>query len=89
MKSKPVTANSAIALQRWLRPALTPVGANKDYAEFRQQLEGLDGLLRGRHLESMAMDFAREGAGQAASVAQLRQRMEFGVRVIRVSSPSI
>jgi hypothetical protein len=82
MKSKPVSATSAIALQRWLRPALTPVGANKDYAEFRQQLEGLDGLLRGSHLETMAMDFAKAGAGQA-SVAQLRQRMEFALKALR------
>jgi hypothetical protein len=65
MKSKPVSATSAIALQRWLRPALTPVGANKDYAEFRQQLEGLDALLRGSHLETMAMDFAKAGAGRS------------------------
>lgn len=82
MKSKPVSATSAIALQRWLRPALTPVGANKDYAEFRQQLEGLDALLRGSHLETMAMDFAKAGAGQA-SVAQLRQRMEFALKALR------
>ena len=61
--TKAVTPN--IALQSWLRPALTVVGANKDYAEFRQLLESVDSLLRGRHLEAMALDFAKEGAGKA------------------------
>jgi hypothetical protein len=53
-----------IALQSWLRPALTVVGANKDYAEFRQMLESVDSLLRGSHLEAMALDFAKEGGGR-------------------------
>ncbi len=82
MTSKPRNVSASIALQLWLRPALTPVGANKDYAEFRQLLDGLDRLLRGSHLESMAMDFAKEAAGQA-SVAHLCQRMESAIKALR------
>jgi len=66
-----------IALQSWLRPALTPVGPNKDYGQFRDQLEAVDRLLRPSHLESMAMDFAQEGF-ESASAGQLRRRLEFG-----------
>ncbi|MCC5023005.1 MAG: hypothetical protein J6386_09530 [Candidatus Synoicihabitans palmerolidicus] len=29
-----------VALKTWLRPDLTPVGPNKDYAAFRDQLGG-------------------------------------------------
>ena len=78
--TKAVTPN--IALQSWLRPALTVVGANKDYAEFRQLLESVDSLLRGSHLEAMALDFAKEGAGEVSFV-QLRNRMDFGLKALR------
>lgn len=36
------TVGQTIALQSWLRPALTHVGANKDYAMFREQIETVD-----------------------------------------------
>ena len=54
------TVVEAVAIQSWLRPALTHVGANKDYTLFREQLDAVDGLLRRSHLESMALDFAIE-----------------------------
>ena len=44
-----------IVLQSWLRPALTEVGANKDYEKFRDHLEAVDGLLGTAHLEALAM----------------------------------
>jgi hypothetical protein len=74
-----------IAIQSWLRPALTPVGANKDYALFREQLEGVEALLRGSHLESMAMDFAVEGFEQA-SVREQRARTAFALKALRVEA---
>jgi hypothetical protein len=58
------------------------VGANKDYAEFRQMLEAVDRLLRGSHLEAMAVDFAKEEAGEVSFV-QLRNRMEFALKALR------
>ncbi len=73
-----------IGIQSWLRPALTHVGANKDYALFREQLEGVDALLRGSHLESMAMDFAVAGAFEQASVREQRARTRFALKAVRV-----
>jgi hypothetical protein len=72
-----------IAIQSWLRPALTHVGANKDFALFREQLDGVDGLLRGSHLESMAMDFAMVGF-ESASVREQRARTRFALKALRV-----
>jgi len=74
-----------IALQSWLRPALTPVGPNKDYAQFRDQLDAVDKLLRSSHLESMALDFARVGY-ESAAAAPLRRRMEFGLKALRLEA---
>lgn len=59
------------------------MGPNKDYGQFRGQLDAVDRLLRGSHLESMALDFAREGF-ESADAGQLRGRMEFGLKALRV-----
>jgi len=74
-----------IAIQSWLRPALTYVGANKDYALFREQLEGVDVLLRASHLEAMALDFAVAGYEQA-SKRQQRARQQFALKALRVET---
>ena len=73
-----------IVIQSWLRPALTHVGANKDFALFREQLETVDALLRGSHLETMAMDFAVAGAFKQASVREKRARTRFALKALRV-----
>ena len=73
-----------IAIQSWLRPALTPVIANKDFAVFREQLERVGGLLEGSLLEDMAMDFAVTGQ-EGASVAHLRRRKESALKALRAS----
>lgn len=44
--TKQASVGQTIAIQSWLRPALTPVGANNDYALFREQLDTADALLR-------------------------------------------
>ena len=72
------SAGETVALQSRLRPALTHVAANKDYALFRQQLETLDTLLRDSHLESMALVFAVEGLEQA-SVRRQAARQQFAL----------
>ena len=82
-KERPI--GETIAIQSWLRPALTHVGANKDYALFREQLEGVDGLLRGSHLEAMAMDFAVVGF-EGASVREQRARKRFALKALRVET---
>ncbi|MCC5024703.1 MAG: hypothetical protein J6386_18755 [Candidatus Synoicihabitans palmerolidicus] len=73
-----------IALQSWLRPALTTVGPNKDYGQFREQLDAVDRVLRASHLESMAMDFARVGF-ESVDAGQLRRRLEFARKALRVN----
>ena len=62
-----------------------PVGANKDYANFREQLDGVEALLQGSHLESMATDFAVEGFEQA-SVRERRARATFALKALRVEA---
>jgi len=82
-KQRPIT--ETVAIQSWLRPALTHVGANKDFALFREQLDGVDALLTGSHLESMAMDFAQAGY-EEASVRQQRARKVFALKALRVET---
>jgi len=81
--TKKGAVRETIAIQSWLRPALTPVGANKDYATFRDQLEAAERLLVDSHLEAMALDFAREGF-EEASPKQLRHRLEFARKALRI-----
>lgn len=64
---------------------MTHVGANRDYAVFREQLEGVDTLLGGSHLESMAMDFAVMGF-EEASVREQRARRRFALKALRVET---
>lgn len=72
-----------IALQTWLRPALTPVGPNKDYAAFRDQLAGVDQLLVNSHLESMALDFAR-ASWPREDMSGLSRHLNFALKALRV-----
>lgn len=81
--TKKATVGQTIAIQSWLRPALTAVGANKDYAKFREQLEAVDALLERAHLEAMALDFAAEGFEQA-SLRQQVARRQFALKALRV-----
>lgn len=83
--TKETTARETVALQSWLRPALTHVGANKDYAKFRAQLDAVDTLLRQSHLESMALDFAAEGFEQASPRQQVARR-QFALKALRVET---
>lgn len=81
--TKVTAVRETVALQSWLRPALTPVGANQDYRQFREQLDAVDGLLRGSHLEAMALDFAREGFEEASARQQVA-RGQFALKALRV-----
>lgn len=83
--TKKGAVRETIAIQSWLRPELTPVGANKDYASFREQLEAVERLLVDSHLEAMALDFAVEGWEQA-SVRQQRARRQFALKALRVET---
>lgn len=84
MKQRREGVGADIAIQSWLRPALTPVGANKDYEQFRDLLARVDALLRDAHLETLAMDLALEGF-EAADRRQLKARKRFAMTALRVS----
>jgi len=90
-RHKPIAMNKqrrvgeTIGIQSWLRPALTPVMANKDFAAFRDQLEQMSGLLESSLLEDMAMDFAVEGQ-EGASAQRLSRRKEFALKALRVET---
>jgi hypothetical protein len=73
-----------VALQSWLRPALTPVGANCDYHRFRKELESIDVNVRASGAESLAVDFALEGLPAGASVAERQRRARFGLAALRM-----
>lgn len=83
--TKEAITGEKVALQSWLRPALTHVGANKDYEGFRAELGAVEGLLRASHLESMAMDFSLVGY-EEASARQQRRRMEFSLKALKVET---
>ena len=85
MQQKQRRVGAQIALQSWLRPALTPVGANQDYARFRAELGAVDALLGDAHVEAMAMDFAVEGF-ETASGRRLAARKAFALKALRVQT---
>lgn len=57
MKPNTTTVQPKVAIQSLLRPALTPVYANKDYEEFRRTIETIDRLLIDCQLEKYAIAF--------------------------------
>ncbi|MCC5023716.1 MAG: hypothetical protein J6386_13475 [Candidatus Synoicihabitans palmerolidicus] len=72
-----------VALKTWLRPDLTPIGPNKNYAAFRDPLAGLDQLLANSHLEAMAVDFVREN-WRGDDVSGLPRHLQFARKARRV-----
>jgi len=82
-KTKPSSAEK-VALQSWLRPALTPVGANCDYHRFRDELESIDVNVRASGAESLAVDFALEGLPKSASAAARQRRARFALVALRM-----
>lgn len=83
--TKKSAVEKTLAIQSWLRPVLTHVGANKDYALFKAQLDAVDTLLSRSHLETMALDFAVEGFEQASTRQQLARR-QFALKALRVET---
>lgn len=74
-----------IAIQSWLRPALTPVISNKDFATFREQLDKVGRLMEGGLLEELAMDFGAIGFETESARSQSR-RMELALKAVRVET---
>ena len=82
-KTEPFS-EAKVALQSWLRPALTAVGANCDYHHFREDLERIDANLHSSGAESLAIDFAIEELKAGASVADRQRRARFGMAALRM-----
>ena len=72
-----------IAIQSFLRPALTAVPHCQDYAVFRDTLERIDRLLMDSSLERQAIEMALEDFAQA-SVKQQHNRVQMAIRALRM-----
>ena len=72
-----------IAIQSFLRPALTAVPHCQDYAIFRDTLERIEGLLIDSSLERQAIEMALEDFAQA-SVKQQHNRAQIAIRALRM-----
>lgn len=57
MNKKTTAVQPKVAIQSLLRPALTPVFANKDYEEFKRTIDDIDRVLIEGRLEKLAIDF--------------------------------
>lgn len=77
-------SETTIALQSWLRPALTPVGANCDYERFRADLEPIEKSIRDSQVEKLAVEFALEALPSAARAQDRQKRAQFAVVALRM-----
>lgn len=75
--------NNTVAIQGWLRPALTPVLGNRDYDRFADELSEVDALIRNSALEDMAVEYALEGLDASATDRQRRGKAEFALFALR------
>lgn len=73
-----------IAIQSWLRPALTPVVRNVDYKRFTETLDTVSALLRESCLEAQAVDIALDNFGPADAPARAA-RAQFAIGSLRVA----
>ena len=82
-KHTPVSTEN-IAIQSWLRPALTPVLRNREYERLSGELTWLDEVLRGTGMEELAAEFALDGVSEGTRPSALRKKAEFAVYALRV-----
>lgn len=78
-----------VAIQSLLRPALTPVSANKDYERFRGTIETIDRLLIECHLEKYAIDFALDNLLKETPEADERDRERCAIQAIKALRTNI
>lgn len=88
MNTKIPIVEGEIAIQSFLRPAITPVHANKDYREFERTIRDTDRLLNDSQVEKFAIDFAledlRQTSSEATAAAQARHARN-AVRALRMN----
>lgn len=83
VKSITAFVQPKVAIQSLLRPALTPVSANKDYEEFRRIIETSDRLLIECHLEKYAIDFALDNLLKETPDATARVRERYARQAVK------
>jgi hypothetical protein len=86
--TKTTLVSREVAIQSWLRPALTPVRANRDYEKFARTIEDLDRLVIVCHLEDLATEFGLEQLSEShpdAGAKDQARRAEYAVRALRVN----
>jgi len=82
-KQNNAVSSETLAIQSWLRPALTPVLQNRDYERLVADLSWLDATLRRTGMEELAVEFALEGIDAKTRASALRKKAEFAVYALR------
>ena len=82
-KNNNAVSPAIIAIQNWLRPALTPVLNNRDHARFMSDLSQLDSNLRKSGMERLAVEFALEGLPAGTPASSLGLKAEFAIYALR------
>jgi hypothetical protein len=88
VKQKTASVHPKVAIQSLLRPALTPVFANKDYEEFSRTIENLDRILVKAGLESHAIDFGLQNLRDVepdADEQAIARQAEEAVKALRTN----
>jgi len=83
-KNNEVFCAQTLAVQSFLRPALTPVLRNRDYERLVSDLEQLDRHLIDSGLERLAVSFGLSQLPQGACATQRSRKAEFSVYALRV-----
>lgn len=81
-KTEPFSGKT-IALQSWLRPALTPVLLNCDYEAFRWDLEKIDLDIRASAVEAQAVEMALEALPAGSGAGPRQRRAQFAIFALR------
>lgn len=88
MKQKTAPVQPQVAIQSLLRPALTPVFANKDYEEFSRTIENVDRVLINSGLEKSAIDFGLQNLLETEPKADeqaMTRQAEQAVKALRTN----
>ena len=83
MKKNTSPSKPNIAIQSWLRPALTPVPANVDFQRFKATLEDVSNVLTSSSLEMHAVELALEDFPSEEAAARNR-RARFAIESLRI-----
>ena len=87
MKNKTKDPKPKIAIQSLLRPALTPVCANKDYHEYVATIECIDKLIRTTGIENRIVEITvQKYSSFNLTVKQLSKKAEQAIKAFRTET---